>query len=234
MLRIPRREAVRTLTLLAALVAGSSAPHGQDTDQGLWSAFAGQGRLNIAPQGRMRWWFDAHARFFEDSNGFETSIVRPGIGYDINEHTTAWLGYAWIENDPIAGSFTEQRIWQQLTWGKRYDWGTPFARTRLEQRYDERGSDTGWRLRQFVRWTKPVSDDSRLGWRVWDEGFFDLNDTSWGQDTGFRQNRAFAGMGWKVDDSLTLEVGYLNQYIPRDAADSSSNHVLAVTLLGNF
>lgn len=229
--------AVRRL-VVAVIVLGFGAPwpssSAQDSDAALWMAFGGQGRIESGGGGRLRWWFDTHARFFDDSNGFETSIVRPGLGYDLNEHTTAWLGYAWIENDPPAGSFTEHRIWQQLTWGKSYDWGTPFARTRLEQRFDERGGETGWRLRQFLRWTRPVSPGSRLGWRIWDEVFYDLNDTGWGQDTGFRQNRAFAGLGWQLDDSLTLEFGYLNQYISRNGADDSMNHVFAITLLGNF
>lgn len=221
------------LLLLAALLAPTPA-HAQDSDEGAWLAFAGQGRLEGARASGLRWWFDAHARFFDDSDGFETSILRPGIGYDLGERATLWLGYAWIRNDPPAGAFDEQRVWQQWTWGRAYGWGTPFLRTRLEQRFDERGGDTGWRLRQFVRWTRPLSDGSRLGWRVWDEVFYDLNDTSWGQDVGFRQNRAFAGLGWALDGQLTLELGYLNQRLWRDGARDSSNHVLAITLLGNF
>lgn len=224
----------KPLLVLTAVLAALSTASAQESDEGLWLAFAGQGRLEGAGDGRLRWWFDGHARFFEDSDGFETSIVRPGLGYDLGSDFTAWLGYAWIRNDPRAGAFDEQRIWQQLTWGRRYDWGTPFSRTRLEQRFDERAGDTGWRLRQFVRWTRPVSEGSKLGWRLWDEVFVELNDTSWGQDIGLRQNRAFAGLGWSLDDRLTLEFGYLNQHIRRDDADDSSNHVLALTLLGNF
>lgn len=206
----------------------------QDSDRAAWFAFAGVGELKGPAEGRLRWWFDAHSRFFEDSDGFETSIIRPGVGYALSANTTAWMGYAWIENDPRSGSFTEQRFWQQLTWGRRFDWGTPFLRTRLEQRIDERDSDTGWRLRQFVRWTRPVTEGSPYAWRLWNEGFYDLNDTGWGQDTGFRQNRAFAGVGLALVTGLTLEVGYLNQYLSRNEADDSSNHVLAVTLLGSF
>lgn len=225
------------LLALGVSLIGSRPAQAQSSDVGAWFAFAGQGRLGeSSPDARWRWWFDAHARFFEESDGFETSIVRPGVGYELGEHTTAWLGTAWIRNDPPGGHFDEFRIWQQLTWGKRYDWGTPFSRTRLEQRLDERGGETGWRLRQFIRWTKPVSEGSRLGWRVWDEVFVDLNDTNWGQDTGLRQNRAFAGLGWKLDEAgpYTLEFGYLNQHVLRDGARDSSNHVLAITLLGNF
>lgn len=234
--RVRRALFVLLTTVLAAWFATSPAP-AQESDEGAWFAFAGQGRLpDASSDQRLRWWFDAHARFFEGSDGFETGILRPGLGYDLNPDTTAWMGYAWIRNDPPAGGFDEHRIWQQLTWGKRYDWGIPFSRTRLEQRFDERGSDVGWRLRQFVRWTRPVASGSRLGWRVWDEAFLDLNDTDWGQDVGLNQNRAFSGLGWTLDRSgrHTLEVGYLNQYLARDGADDASNHILAVTLLANY
>ena len=225
-------RALRTLALLLLPLA-TSLP-AQSSDRGAWFAYAGQGRLGDAGTSRWRWWFDGHARFFEDSDGFETSIVRPGLGYDLDEHFTAWLGYGWIRNDPPSGSFDEHRVWQQLTWGRPYDWGTPFSRTRLEQRFDERGGETGWRLRQFLRWTRPVQPGSSLGFRVWDEVFIDLNDTQWGQDTGLRQNRAFLGLGWTLDARHTLEFGYMNQHLARSGGPDSSNHILAFTLLGSY
>ena len=223
--------------LLAAIALTSSLACAQRTDLGAWFAFAGQGSLPSSLDApRLRWWFDGHLRYFEESNGFATSIFRPGIGYRLGDHTTVWVGYAWIRNDPVSGAFDEHRAWQQLTWSKSYDWGTPFLRTRLEQRFDERGDDTGLRLRQFVRWTYPLVRDESLGVRVWDEVFVDLNDTDWGQDIGLRQNRAFAGLGWTLDERRrhTLEFGYLNQHLFRDGADDDSNHILSITLLSNF
>lgn len=94
----------------------------------------------------------------------------------------------------------------------------------------------GWRIRQFARWTRPLSPDSRFGIRMWDEIFVELNDTDWGQDVGLRQNRAFIGLGYDLGSSgrHTLEFGYLNQTIFRDGAEDSMNHILAFTLLSNF
>ncbi|MEQ8764230.1 MAG: DUF2490 domain-containing protein [Planctomycetota bacterium] len=204
----------------------------QESDVGAWFAFAGQGSLG-EPDTRWRWWLDAHARFFEESDGFETSILRPGAGYRVTDQVTTWLGYAWIYNDTRNGSFDEHRIWQQLIWSDSYAWGTPFLRSRLEQRFEERGSEVGWRLRQFVRWTRPIEAESRFNFRAWDEVFIDLNDTAWGQNFGFSQNRAFLGLGWNLDDTgrHTLEFGYLNQYIQRGRARDSMNHILGVTLI---
>ncbi|HVS17947.1 MAG TPA: DUF2490 domain-containing protein [Planctomycetota bacterium] len=58
----------------------------------------------------------------------------------------------------------------------------------------------------------------------------------WGSDTGLRQNRLFAGLGWTFEDArhLTLEFGYLNQYLRRSSGDDALNHILAVTLLASL
>ena len=237
---------IGVLSILAVcFLAGTAHASVDEHDAGIWFAVAGQGHVEHPdPDARLRWWFDAHARFTEDSKGYDTSIVRPGVGYDVAKNATLWLGYAWIRNGPRReNAFDEHRIWQQFTWSEGLGPGNFFSRTRLEQRFDERDDDTGWRARQFVRWTQPSSDGSRLSLRIWDEAFFDLNETDWGADPGFRQNRAFVGVGWNFAAAkggasssarfLTLEVGYLNQFFYRTNAEDEMNHILGVNLLVN-
>jgi len=229
---------IRPLLACALVLSLTSTSRAQDSDVGAWFAFIGQGHFEHPdPDARWRWWFDGHARFFEDSDGFDTSIVRPGIGYDIAPGTTLWMGYGWIRNDPAdTDHFDEHRFWQQLTYGRNIGSASrAFSRTRLEQRFDDRGGETGWRLRQFLRWVQRVAPDARFAFRFWDEAFIDLNDTNWGADTGFRQNRAFAGFGWDLDEErqYTLEFGYMNQWLLNENADDANNHILAVSLLMN-
>jgi len=105
------------------------------------------------------------------------------------------------------------------------------SRTRLEQRFVETGSDTGWRLRQFVKFRQPFPCEPRLSVVVWDEAFFDLNSTDWGQFGSFSQNRAFAGFGWTMENlpqSPRVEIGYMHQYIRKRAADDRHNHILGI------
>lgn len=222
---------------LAVLIADTALA--EDQDFGAWFALAGQGQLGSAQDARWRWWLDTHFRTFEDSDGFDTSIVRPGLGYDLGKATTLWIGYGWIHNDPPARSdVDEHRLWQQLTWGtklgerKRLDL---YVRTRLEQRWLEGGDDTGWRFRQFLRIVRPLAPGSRWSLRVWDELFLPLNDTDWGARAGFGQNRAFAGLGATLDRErkYTLEFGYLNQFINRRDTDLM-NHIVSLQLLLSF
>lgn len=225
------------LLLAAALACLSPLSRAQNLkhDVGAWFALAGQGHLERGgEESRWRWWFDAHARFFDDSDGFGQSIVRPGLGYDLSENSTAWLGYGWILTDPVsAPAFDEHRIWQQYTWSSAQWGGSFYGRSRLEQRFVETGDDVGWRFRQFARYTRPLEEGSGLALRVWDEVFLALNDTDWGANAGLDQNRLFAGLGWTFEDReyATLEFGYLNQYSHREAGRDGMNHILAVTLL---
>ncbi len=67
---------------------------------------------------------------------------------------------------------------------------------------------------------------------MWDELFLPLNDTDWGARSGFGQNRAFGGLGVTLDPQrkVTLEFGYLNQYVNRRDTDLM-NHIVSLALL---
>ncbi|MFN2376884.1 MAG: DUF2490 domain-containing protein, partial [Candidatus Binatia bacterium] len=100
---------------------------------------------------------------------------------------------------------------------------------RLEQRWDDRGGDEGWRLRQFVRYAYRF-EGTRWSLVAFDEVFVAFNDTDWGADAGFDQNRLFLGAAFHFTDIIRVEGGYLNQFIERPAADNRSNHALSLNL----
>lgn len=209
-------------------------------DAGTWFAFFGQGDLHETEScedieeplsGRFKWWFDGHLRFLDDTGGFHQSIARPGLGLTVTDNTALWAGYAWIETTPVTrNTFTEHRIWQQTTWSENFDEVSFALRSRLEQRFLETGDDVGVRFRQLVRAQHNLPQSPRLTLVAWDEAFFHLNDTDWGARTGFDQNRAFAGFGWKhdPDSPWRTEIGYLNQYINTASGSDRQNHILSV------
>ena len=211
-------------------------------DEGLWLMLAGQGSL--APDNedfhRLRWWLDLQPRFADRADGLDQALIRPGVGVSLSDNTTVWAGYAWIRTKRRGqGHSEEHRIWQQLTWSPRIGRLKLSSRTRLEQRFLDTGDDIGWRFRQFVKGTFPIAVDGRLFLSAYDEIFFDLNGTDWGQRSGVSQNRMFAGLGWKFGSRpssgpLTVEVGYLNQFVRKRSADDELNHILSINLFVNF
>lgn len=201
-------------------------------DTGLWFAAFGNGEIkSFGEENPYRWWLDTHLRLTDDTNGFQQSILRPGVGYEVHENQTLWAGYAWILTSPILGEdYDEHRFWQQWTASPSHgDWKL-LHRSRFEQRWVETGEDIGLRWRQMHRVQKIFANDSRWSWIGWDEAFFHFNDSDWGAKGGFDQNRAFLGLGFKrsPDARVRTEVGYLNQFIHRQGTEDGMNHILSM------
>ena len=171
---------------------------------------------------------------------FAFTLNRPVnvMGIQLTPNTNVWVGYAWINELPASGNpvFDENRIWQQVLWSKKVGQRKLFSRSRLEQRFVETGSDTGWRFRQFVKADRPLYEGSPVSLVAWDEVFIDLNETDFGQQGSFSQNRAFLGIGRKFSgpSSPQLEVGYLNQFLRRRSAGDRFNHILSVNWFLSF
>lgn len=229
-----RRKAIRLFVYTLIVLGGPNQVHAQVVDDsGTWLALFAAGDIQSAHTDRLKWWFDGHARFFDDSDGFGQSIVRPGIGYQLGGSATVWAGYGWIATDPAAvPTFDEHRIWQQITWSSELGESAIGYRSRLEQRFLETGSDTGWRFRQLMALRRPFEMAPRLSFVAWDEVFLNINDTDWGADSGFDQNRVFVGLGFKLRPAspFRIETGYLNQYVNRSIGNDISNHLVSVNL----
>ena len=226
---------------LVLLLTGSRICIAQSVhDSGTWLSVNTQGGIDAEYRGhsRLKWWFDGHLRFADDAGGYNQSIVRPGIGYQLSDKTTLWAGYAWINETPVSGNpnFDENRTWQQLIWSHQLCQSALTTRSRVEQRFVETGSDTGWRFRQFAKLARPFQFESRLSAVIWDEVFFDLNSTDWGQSGGFSQNRVFVGLGWKFDTrhEPRIEVGYFNQFLRKRSSTDRYTHVVAVNWFWDF
>ena len=227
-----------TTALLLLTITFGPALAATDDDQGLWLLALAQGSFGSAEHepSKLRWWLDVQARFSNDADGFTQGIVRPGIGYALNDNTTVWLGYGWIPTSPVSGQdYDEHRIWQQLIWSKPLNGISFSSRTRLEQRFREGGDDTGWRLRQFFKGAYALPGKPNVSLVAYDELFFGLNDTDWGASSGFDRNRLFLGVGWRLGNSgNNLEIGYLNQYVDKGAGDNLMEHILSLNFFLNY
>ncbi|MCH9698221.1 MAG: DUF2490 domain-containing protein [Gammaproteobacteria bacterium] len=202
-------------------------------DFSFWGAVQGQGSWSTQePMSQWQWWMEAQGRFANDVSRLGQSLVRPGMGYALNQQVSVWLGYAWVMTDPKGRDETnEHRIWQQLIWKKQTLLGNVMTRTRLEQRLLDNGNDTGWRFRQFIKYTHPVYSD-HIYLSVWDEVFVNINSTDWGAHSGFGQNRIFAGFGFFLDQQqhFRFELGYINQFVENRRRNDLLNHIVSASL----
>ena len=137
-----------------------------------------------------------------------------------------YLGYAHVEDAPTRQN--EERLFQQATLFVGDVPGELQSRTRLEQRWRTDGRDTGWRLRQMLRYEYPVA--RKLAPMVSSEVFVALNAPDWRPRWGFDQIRTFVGVEFGLKGRSTIEAGYLNQIVDRPGPASRMNHVLSVNV----
>jgi hypothetical protein len=219
--------AIRRSWLSLVCIAFPLSVPAAENDPGAWFVFSTTEAFHSDGQdSRWRYWFDAQARYFDIGSGINQWLVRPGIGYSINDNMNGWVGYARFRTRNAAGDVAdENRYWQQLDWvAGRWNGGRVTMRVRLEQRSISVGDDIGFVARFMAKYTRPVGDSGRTNLLIGIEPFVDLRDTDWGGDSGLGQNRVFIGIGRSLSDGIAIEAGYMNQYIWRDNAEDRNNH----------
>lgn len=224
---------MRTLTslrygIILVSFATTIAPGAQADDTQAWSSVVVQS--TPAAGEKLLLSFDAHARWRDDASELGVTILRPAIGWRLNPKVDLWAGYAHVTLDTGSADITEHRLWQQVSFQAGEVLGGQLtSRTRLEQRERENADGTGYRLRQLVRWSRPI-DDTPLSIVATNEVFAAFNDTDWGQRSGFDQNRAFIGLGVRLSGKARLEAGYLNNLIDTQAG-TTTNQAVAVSFV---
>jgi len=181
------------------------------TDGRVWWNVTAQERAGT--QSPWRWYMEVQGRHRDGLSDFDQLLVRPAVGFDLTSRSSLWVGYGYTPSYPAVGDVvTENRYWQQYLWVAPAVGGVFQSRARLEERAIERNDKVAWRLREFMRFTRPIARSGALTAVVWDEVFVHLNDTT-RTVQGFDQNRVFAGIGLPAGRRGRFEIGYLNQAI---------------------
>ena len=221
----------RLILSLSALASCLGAPAHAETsqDEQFW--------LNLTSMGSIKddlvYFAEIQPRVGDGISRIDQALFRGAMGWKFSPSVTLYQGFAHIVV-PVEGGkdVNEERSFQQINWTLGKPWaGELSSRTRLEQRWRSDGDDMGWRLREMLRYEKPLNPGSdALNALVYAEGFVALNDTDWGVRGGFDQLRSFIGAEVGLPGASTLEVGYLNQVINQRGGDTRVNHVASVTL----
>ena len=183
--------------------------------------------------GNLIYFAEIQPRFGNGVSQPDQTILRGAVGWKLSPQLSLYQGYAHIVLPTQDGrDINEERSFQQINWtiGKPWD-GELSSRTRIEQRWRSDGDGMGWRLREMLRYEKPLNPGSEaLNALVYAEAFVALNSTDWGQKTGFDQLRSFVGAEVKLMGKSTAEIGYLNQLVDQRDGNQRMNHVASITL----
>jgi hypothetical protein len=206
----------RTFVAIAA-VAASAAPGALAGNQ-IWiqadleKSLPGEPRAALGLDTEMRYQPDGQLAAF---------VIRPKLSFEVNERLEVSGGYRYSQAIRTGADQIEHRLWQQAEYALFEAWGGEFsARTRLEQRYREGGSGTGWRVRQRIGLDYPLGGTA-LTLTLSEEIMLGLNTTVWGSDSGLQESRSRAGLEWMMAGT-EWELGYLQ----RDRDGETSDHIV--------
>ena len=193
---------------------------------------------NVKLGDNLRGFLELQPRIGHDANSLDTAIVRPAIGWALNDNWTVWGGYLMqSQRNATTNEYEiENRSWQGLTYKTKLDNNIVEVRNRLEQRYLPHNHDISH------RWRTRVRVEHLFGQTPWsligsEEFFVNLNDNEVNANlqAGENQNRAYAGVGYRFNPSVQVESGYLNQYSFNSGSKlDSSNNVWMTNLNLNF
>lgn len=157
-------------------------------------------------------------RLKNDLEDFHQLLLRPMLGYKIDETRTLWLGYTYVAQDVNGEIVSENRLFQMITYSAKLNKSPVvfMGNTRLEQRFIENDSELAFRLRQLLRVSFDLfslNPETKVGLFFQDEIFLRLND-SWAGQSGYDQNRAVVGLEFKTkikNTPVSFNVGYMNE-----------------------
>lgn len=222
---------LHALIVTLFLMMHSMIASADEEDTRLWQAFIAEGNIT----NDLRWYAEVQARWKDDVNNFDQGLLRPALNFALTEKSSLWMGYVYADTKTAKGHTHEDRWWQQFQYASKYNDITWLSRSRLEQRHLDSGDSTSYRLRQQLRASWPMNGRHDFSYLVWDEAFWNINETQWAGDSGFNQNRLFAGVMWRYTGSSRWEIGYLNQYVNgSNGATDRMNHVISSFLFIGF
>jgi hypothetical protein len=214
---------VLTIVLMLPMLAQS-----QDSNLGNWLIYIGSKKVDST------WNIHSEIQYrnYDAIGDLEQLLLRTGVGYNLTENNNnLLLGYGYILSENYIAdtneknAVNEHRIYQQFTTKQGVGKLKLKHRYRFEQRFV--ASDFKMRFRYFLSLNYPLiakeSSSKMLYASAYNEIFLNT------EKSVFDRNRVFGGLGWKLNDNIKFEIGYMNQFFE----DSGRDQINVITFI-NF
>lgn len=184
----------------------------QQSNFGNWLIYIGNVKLNE----RWNWHSEIQHRNYNALGDLEQLLIRTGIGYNLSEkNNNVLLGYAFVHGENYLNNsldkteVDEHRIYQQFLTLQDFNRVKFQHRYRFEQRFIE--EDFRFRFRYFVSMTISLNNAELLN----NTYYFSFYNELFAQPVKksvFDRNRIYGGLGYKINQNLRIELGYMNQF----------------------
>ncbi len=182
----------------------------QPSNNGNWLIYIGNQKVN----NKWNLWSEVQHRNYNLIGDVEQLLLRTGIGYNLStDNNNLLLGYGFIQSHKYdnltwqKNKTDEHRIFQQFITKQNFSSFYTQHRFRVEERFFS--NDFKLRFRYFLSINKPINkktlEKDAIYLSTYNEIF--LND----RKTIFDRNRLYGGIGYCINKSIKLELGYMSQ-----------------------
>lgn len=185
----------------------------QDSDLGNWLIYIGSKKINE----KWNWHNEVQYRNYNAVGDLEQLLLRTGIGYNLTEgNNNILLGYGYIHSQNYFPgtdekfNVDEHRIFQQFITKQSFGRFRLQHRYRFEQRWIE-DSDFRMRFRYFLAANVLLNQKEMTAGAVYLSAYNEIFLNS--EKEYFDRNRLYGGVGYKINNAIRVEVGYMNQFL---------------------
>ena len=164
---------------------------------------------------------------YQKRNIFNQFLGNIAGGVEVIPEWQLWFGQtiSTTAQDAVALSREEYRSWEQIIWNhKTINNININSRFRAEQRKSFDFPEWAFRLRERLIFNIPLTKN--ISYELSDEIMYNLNSTPWIAATAWDQNRFYIALVQRFSKRYAFAVGYMNQYLFRDAPLEQANNVL--------
>jgi len=189
---------------------------------------------------------DVQVRSADNWENVRNLLIRPGVTYYANGKNEFTLGYLLNEtythlDGAVDNTLTEHRIWEQYVYKHKISTISVSHRFRVEQRFIERAAKEdlfAQRFRYFVRFVLPLEKNKQTFTRgfyaaLQNELFFNVQHQNELNNKLFDQNRGYVAMGYRLNKSWDMEIGYMNQSV-KGLTSNTVNNVAQLAVYTKF
>ena len=226
---------MRHVCITALLLLGTATPAlaQTDSDSQIWLTAGASTEITKGVELNL----ETVLRFGSDADGLYEGEYGGDLAFAVGDGVKLSAGYLRVPQYSRAGvTAIEDRARQAVSFGVgEFAGGKLSARVRMEERWRNTGTDTGFRLRPRLSWVRPFTPKGKTALVISHESFIELNDADWGQSAGYDRMRTFIGVVTPLIEGVKVEGGYLNQWgLKRDGDPASVDHVLSMSLAYSF
>jgi hypothetical protein len=191
----------------------------QSSDLGNWLIYFGNKKINS----KWNWHHEVQYRNYNFIGDLEQLLLRTGIGYNLTENNNnILLGYGYIHSQNYLGNtdesihLNEHRIYQQFITRQRIGIFNIQHRYRFEERWVE-DQDFKFRFRYFLAVSVPLNKKEMTEKTIYLSSYNEIFLNH--KDSVFDRNRLYGGLGYKLNDLVRFELGYMNQFFTNGNRD---------------